>query len=677
MAINMKIPETKDAYEALCDEIFRHNRLYFQKAAPEISDEEFDLLVRSVEECERRHPEWVSLSSPTRRIGEEPLEGLSEVAHSIPMLSLEKAFTKEELDAFYTRVEKLCDRKSPAFFAEPKIDGLALSAVFEEGKLSLALTRGNGQVGSDITHNFKTLRSIPLRLPPEAGSLLEVRGEVYLSYAAFEKMNEQRAQEGEPLFANPRNAAAGCLKLLDTREFVRRGEISVIFYSIARSSIKHVHCQHEVLPFLRSLGLPTVLDFESNGLVPAVVSSVDEMLKYQEIILKLRPSLPFGIDGAVFKLDSLDEAEAISPTAKHVRTAIAWKFQAEQAWTKLQAITLQIGRTGIITPVAELVPVELAGSVISRATLHNEDEIIRKDLRLGDSVLIEKGGDIIPKVVERDMLQQDRRPAWRMPQECPCCKTPLVRQSHEVGLFCPNRDCSEQVIRRLVHFVGKDGLDIEFVGEAVVRSFYERLCVRKFSDLFSLTKEQLLSLEGVKEKSAARILASIDKAKHPFLDRFLLALGIKYIGTGAARLLAERFATLDALCKATKEDLLSLEGVGEKGASAVIAALSSRDFLNELESLVHAGVVVEPLVKKVAIGSAFMNEVVVLTGTLSSMSRTEAGKLIEAQGGKMVSTVTKATTLVIVGADPGSKVEKAQKLGVKILDEEQFLRRCS
>jgi DNA ligase (NAD+) len=671
----VKFPDTQEEYEELCDEIWRHNRLYFQKASPEISDEAFDELVRLLERIESLHPEWISPSSPSRKIGEETLDGVREVAHAVPMLSLDKAFTQEELYSFVQRVEKFSDKKKPAFFGEPKIDGLALSALFEEGRLSLALTRGNGFRGSDITHNFRAIRSIPLRLPKEAPSLLEVRGEVFLTFESFDKINKQREMEGLPLFANPRNAAAGCLKLLDANEFIRRGELAVVFYAIARSNNKAVKWQHEVLPYLQSLGLPTVLDFGPTGPGTTLAYSVEDMLSYQEALLKKRVNLPFGIDGAVFKWDNLDEAESIAPTAKHSRTAIAWKFHAEQAWTVLKSISLQVGRTGVITPVAELEPVELAGSVVSRATLHNEDEIIRKDLRPGDRVLIEKGGDIIPKVVERDASQKERSSVWSMLKRCPSCDTELHRFEDEVAWYCPNSSCPEQVIRRIVHFVGKDGLDIEYVGESLIRQLYTKGYVRTVGDLFSITKEQLLTLEGIKEKSASKIINSIELAKNPTLDRFLMAIGIKYIGSGAARLLAERFSSLEELFQAKKEEFLEMEGIGEKVAEAILQSAHSEAFCSEIAKMALFGVHIHALLKKEKEGCSFQGETVVLTGTLSSMTRSEATKAIESHGGKVVNAVTKNTTLVIVGDEAGSKAEKAQKLHIPILDEKQFLER--
>lgn len=671
----MKLPASREEYEALCDDIWRHNRLYFQKAAPEISDEEFDELVRVLEKAEALHPEWISPSSPSRKIGEEPLEGLKEVAHAIPMLSLDKAFTQEELHAFVQRVEKLSDRKHPTFCGEPKIDGLALSALYEQGMLTLALTRGNGVVGSDITHNFKTIRSVPLRLPKEAPSLLEVRGEVFLTFASFESINTQRESEGLPLFANPRNAAAGCLKLLDTREFIRRGGLSVVFYAIARSSGKKIKHQHEVLPYLHSLGFPTILDWGKEGPGTVLAHSVDEMIAYQEALHQKRPHLPFGIDGAVFKWDNLEEAEGIAPTAKHSRTDIAWKFHAEQAWTYLRSISLQVGRTGVITPVAELEPVGLAGTVVSRATLHNEEEIKRKDLRVGDRVLVEKGGDIIPKVVEHDAQQKERGDVWHMPQRCPSCHAELYRQEEEIAWYCPNTECPEQSIRKLVHFVGKDGLDIEHVGEALIRQLNAHGYVKTFADLFSLTREQLFSLEGIKEKAASRILKSIEQAKNPPLDRFLMAMGIKYIGSGSARLLAERCSTLETLLRTPKDDLLSIEGIGEKVADAVAQSCASSFFRSEIDKMEKAGVHVQPMEIRKTEGDAFAGEMVVLTGTLSSMTRGEAIKAIQSQGGKVMNAVSKSTTLVIVGEEPGSKADKARQLHIPLLDEKQFIER--
>lgn len=672
----MRTVSTRAEYEALCDEIWHHNRCYFQEAAPEISDEEFDALVRLLEETEKNHPDWISPTSPTARLGEKPLEGFEEVTHEEPMLSLEKAFEKEELEAFYDRVARLVDRPHPVFFGEVKMDGLAISATYERGQLVRAVTRGDGKVGSDITQNFKTIKGIPLRISTTL-ELLEVRGEIYLPTKSFEAMNMEREKEGLPLWANPRNAAAGSIKLLDSRELAKREGLSCVFYGIARQTPTQVMYQHEVVSFLHTLGLPTYLSMKNLPLKPyATIRNIEEMMEFQQKILAVRKDLPFGIDGVVFKLDSLDETASIPPTLKHPRTAIAWKFGAERVWTILREIVVQVGRTGVITPVAELEPVEVSGSTVSRATLHNADEIARKDIRPKDRVLIEKGGDVIPKVVEADHSQPNRQPPWVMPATCPSCGTDLVHTEGEVALRCPNHlECPEQLIRKLTHFVGKDGLDIEHVGEKLIRALFSNNLIHAPYDLFTLTKEKLLTLEGIKEKSAENILKGIEAAKSPSLDVFLLSLGIRYVGAGMAQKLALHARSLETIFTLTKEDLLKIEGIGEEGAESIVTTFADPLFRDEVEKLLKAGVIPKVAEKPQGIeGHPFNGKSLVLTGTLVSMTRSEAAKKIEACGGTTSETVTKKTAYVIAGDKPGSKLEKARKLGIPVLNEEEFLK---
>jgi DNA ligase (NAD+) len=406
-----------------------------------------------------------------------------------------------------------------------------------------------------------------------------------------------------------------------------------------------------------------------------IVRSVDEMMTFQDEIRAVREKLPFGIDGVVFKLDNLDESATIPPTMKHPRTAIAWKFGAEQVWTRLKEIVVQVGRTGVVTPVAELEPVELSGSTVARATLHNAEEIQKKDIRPGDRVLIEKGGDVIPKVVESDKHTPNRLPPWTMPKECPSCGTPLVHDEEEVAWRCPNHHhCTEQIIRQLTHFVGKDGLDIENVGEKLIRHLFAKGYVKAPHDLFCLTKEQLLTLEGIKEKSAENILKGVEGAKRPALDAFILALGIRMVGAGTAKRIADRAATIEGFTKLTKEGLLGIEGVGEEVARSVEQALHDSGFLHELTLLQDAGVRPLSCQKQGGIeGHPFNNATIVLTGTLSSMTRSEAAKRIEACGGKITDSVSKRTSFVVVGDEPGSKFEKAKKLGVTTLTEQEFI----
>ncbi len=669
---------SKNDYEALCDEIWRHNRLYFQHGAPVISDDEFDALTRLLEKVEKEHPEWVSPTSPSKRVGEAPLENFPEVVHRKPMLSLEKAFQIEELQAFYIRLEKLVDRKNPVLFAQPKMDGLAVTVVYENGHFVQAVTRGDGTIGSDISLNCKTIPQLPLRIAPKFQKL-EVRGEVFMPKERFQEINKERAKLHLPLFANPRNAAAGSLKLLDSRELSKRSGLEIVFYGVSEQDPHKILFQSEAEKVLSDLGLPTFSNM--SGLPIAVtktVGSIEEMMSLQEEIHNARPQLPFQIDGVVFKLDSLDETESILPTNKHPRTAIAWKFGAEQAWTTLEAITVQVGRTGVITPVAELSSVELDGSTVKRATLHNLDEIRRKDIRPKDRVLIEKGGDVIPKVVMADTTNPNRESPWVFPEICPSCGTSLVHDTEEVYVRCPNRSgCPEQRIKEIIHFAGKGGLDIEHVGEKLVRQLYNKGLIQRASDLFHLTRDDLLSLEGIKEKSATNILTSIQKAKEPELQDFIMALGIRHVGIGAARDLARHAQRVENLLKVTRDGLLSIEGFGEKTADSVISALHESEIHSEIMSLLQEGVqpksVESEKIEGVSEDHPLYGKSIVITGTLQHMTRSDAIRELGKRGALHTDTVSKKTSYVVVGESPGSKQEKARKLGIPILHEAEFL----
>ena len=668
---------TKSEYEQLCDEIWQHNRLYFQEAKPIISDEEYDHLVKRLEAIETTHPEWASNSSPTRKIGEKPLAGFQEVTHSKPMLSLEKVFSQQEFEDFHHRLCKLLGIKNVDYSAELKMDGLAIAVTYEEGHYVRAVTRGDGKVGSDVTQNIKTLRNLPLRLTCDKvkiPKILEVRGEVFLPIKAFEKMNQERMERGDELWANPRNAAAGSLKLLDPQEVAKRKELEVIFYGVVYEPGFPVKSQYALHDYFKALGLPQLpLQYI------AKCHSVDEVMHFAKEIEKKRKSLPFGIDGVVVKVDSLQAFEEVGNTGKHPRGACAYKFSAEQAWTVIREIKVQIGRTGVLTPVAELEPVVLAGSRISRATLHNFDEMQRKDIRTGDVVLIEKGGDVIPKVVAVDIEQRKTHSEpFVIPKACPSCGAQVVKDPHEVAWRCINvTACPEQILRGLIHFAGKDGLDIENLGEKVMEQLVTLHFVKKPSDIFSLTRDQLAKLESFKAKSIHNLLTSIKKAKKVTLAKLLMALGIRYIGVQAAQTLADQAQSIDALATMTKEGLLNISGIGEKGAISLIDYFANQANLKELEKLKSAGLVIEIPSFAAFEGHPFFNKSIVLTGSLQHFSRHDAEARIQAVGGKVSDSVSKKTDFVVVGADAGSKLEKAKKLQVPILNEEQFLQRLS
>ncbi|NNM43407.1 MAG: NAD-dependent DNA ligase LigA [Chlamydiae bacterium] len=658
----------KQEYDKLLSEIQKHDRLYYVEYTPEISDYEYDLLLKKLEEIEKNHPELISPNSPTKRVGDALTEGFRQVSHKVPMLSLANTYSDEELQDFVERVYKLLETQKVEFCAELKMDGVAVTLRYEKGVFVRALTRGDGKKGDDITANMKTIHSLPLSLSGKhIPDYIEVRGEVFLPHKIFQKLNNKKSQMGEDLWANPRNAAAGSLKLLDPAEVAER-KLSFVCYGIAEVSSKEITTQFDALSFIKNLGLPVFAD----GFYK-VCKSLDEILDFADFIQKKRASLPFDIDGMVVKVNQLKFHDVLGFTGKHPRFAVAYKFAPEQATTKIYDITLQVGRTGVLTPVAELEPVSLAGSTISRATLHNQEEIERKDIRIGDTVIIEKGGDVIPKVVQ---VVLEKRPhsskPWKMPTHCPCCGTPVVISVSEVAVRCPSKNCLEQRVRRIIFFVSKDAMDIEHLGDKVVRQLVEKNLVTSISDIYSLTEEDLALLDGFKEKSIHNLLQSIEKSKHVSLARLILALGIKHVGEGTAEILANHTKNLKNLLSIKEGDLDSIEGIGPKIAESILQYFSDPIHIKEIEHLITKGVQPEVIKAIEDTGHPFYNKHFVLTGTLQNYTRLEAGNLIKQKGGKVSSTVGSSTDYLVVGEDPGSKLDKAKKLHVKILDEQDF-----
>lgn len=658
---------TQKIYDQLCQLIWHHNRLYYVEHAPEISDEEYDLLFKRLEQLEKEHPEWITPSSPTQRVNESLTEGFQTVAHRIPMLSLANTYSKEEIEDFIRRIQKLVEKKQFAFTAELKMDGIAISAIFEKGAFVRGVTRGDGRRGDDITVNLRTIANLPLQLYGEhIPDLMELRGEVFMPRPTFLKLNEQKLQDGELLWANPRNAAAGSLKLLDPQEAAGRG-LSIVFYGVAEESSGTLNHQSQVAPFLRSVGLP-VLDYT------AYCQTLEEIWQFAEQVRAMRSSLTYDIDGIVIKLDEWKEQKRLGVTGKNPRWAIAYKFAAEQAVTCIRDITVQVGRTGVLTPVAELEPVFLAGSTIARATLHNEEEVQRKDIRVGDKVTIEKGGDVIPKVVNVDFSQRtlDSQP-WQMPLHCPCCGSAVVRVAGEVAVRCPNEEgCLEQQIRRIHYFAGKDAMDIHHMGEKVVIQLVQKGFVKRPADIYTLTEEQVSQLSGFKAKSVQNLLSSIEASKEVTLDRFIMALGIKYVGTGTAELLAARAGSIETLSQMPEEELLQIEGIGEKVAEAVVSYFSQPTHLEEVKRLLILGVKAQVVSVQVFTSHSFQGKIFVLTGSLEHYTRSTAASLIKERGGKVTDTVSKKTHYIVAGADPGSKLDKGRQLGVIILNEDEF-----
>lgn len=653
-------------YELLCEEIWKYNHEYFVEHTPTISDEEYDKKFSRLVKIEMEHPDWIKATSPTQRVGEALTAGFATVEHKTPMLSLANTYSKEEVADFIKRVHKLLERTDVPFCAELKMDGIAITAHYHHGHFVRGVTRGNGKAGDDITSNMKTIKRLPLRLyGNDIPADLEVRGEVFMPKEIFKKLNDERVTEGEDLWANPRNAAAGSLKLLDPKEVSRR-DLDIVFYGLAEDSSGTLQSQYQLHPYLKSLGFPILHK-------TALCHHLDDIWQFAEEIRAIRSELPFEIDGVVIKVDSFSYQNMLGTTGKNPRWAVAYKFAAEQVTTRITDITVQVGRTGVMTPVAELEPVFLAGSTISRATLHNEDEVHRKDIRINDVVVIEKGGDVIPKVVK---VKEELRPVgthrWHMPKNCPSCGSPITKAEGEVAVRCTNAYCPEQHFRRIVFFASKQGMDIDNMGEKVVLHLMEKGFVSRPSDIFALTEEQLYQLPNFKKKSVDNLLSSIDKARKVPLAKLIMALGIKHVGAGTAELLATRAGEIDRLAEMSTEELMHIEGIGEKVSLSIQEYFADARNREEISLLLKNGVQPKASDLKVIEGHQFFNKTFVLTGTLHKYTRSSAAALIKERGGKVTDSVTKKTDYLIVGEAPGSKLEKAQKLGVNILTESDF-----
>lgn len=662
----MGVPEhIKKEVEKLRKEIHYHNYRYYVLNDPVISDYEYDQLVKRLEELERQYPELITPDSPTQRIGEEITGEFPTVEHRIPMLSLDNTYNEEEVRDFDRRVKKLLGDEPVEYVVELKIDGVAVSLRYENGKFVQGSTRGNGKIGDDITSNLKTIKTVPLVLLTDDPDLqnIEVRGEVYMPKHEFERMNREREEEGLPLFANPRNAAAGTLKLQDPKEVAKRG-LDIFVHTVAEFPEK-VKTHYEALQILKDIG------FKVSPYVK-LCKNIDEAIEYFNEWVDRRDSLPFEIDGMVLKVNSFDQQRRLGTTIKSPRYAIAYKFPARQATTRIKDIVLQVGRTGVVTPVAVLDPVHLSGTIVSRATLHNEDEIKRKDIRIGDWVIVEKGGEIIPKVVK---VIKDKRTGeekeFRMPEKCPVCGGKLVREEGEVAWRCINVSCPAQIKRSIQHFASRNAMDIEGLGPSLIDQLVDKGLVKDYGDLYYLDPKEVAKLERMGKKSTENLMRAIEKSKTRPLARLIFALGIRHVGIHAAGILAERFKSIDKLKEATFEELASIEGIGPIMAKSIVNFFREKKNLEVLEKLRRAGVKMEEEEKKegVLAGKTF-----VFTGALSKYSRHEAQEKVIALGGKVSSSVSRNTDYVVVGENPGSKYEKAKKLGIKIINEEEFLK---
>jgi DNA ligase (NAD+) len=656
----MKKNEAKKHIEKLREEIHYHNYKYYVENNPVISDYEYDMLLKKLEALEAQFPDLITPDSPTQRVGEQPLEGFIQVEHKIPMLSLDNAYSYEDLREFDERVKK--NVGDIEYVCEPKIDGVSIALIYENSIFVRGATRGDGVKGDDVTTNLKTIYSIPLKL---RGSLLrnvEVRGEVYFPISVFKKFNKEQEKKGEQVFANPRNAAAGSLRQLDPRIVAKR-PLDVFLYYISYSD-KEVQTHEKALLALRDAG------FRVNPLIQKV-KNIDEAVKYCADLEEKRDHLDYEIDGVVLKVNSIAQQKELSSTIKHPRWAIAFKFTAKQATTRLNDIVIQVGRTGTLTPVAVLEPVQVGGVTVSRATLHNFDELKRKDIRVGDIVLVERSGDVIPQVVKSIAEKRTgKEKAKTIPRKCPVCSTEVVRTLDEVAVRCPNKRCPARLRWRIEYFASRDAMDIEHLGGQTVEKLIDKGLIDTIADLYDLTKEDLMTLEGFKDKSVQNLLDSIEGSKHQGLARLIYGLGIRHVGKCAAQILASQYTSIDELAEASAEELMKIHGLGEKTAEGIATFFATEENQELIKKLKKIGIKTKQDISKEAL--PFRGKKFVFTGGLQSLSRPDASDLVIRKGGMVASAVGKDIDYVVVGEDPGSKYEKAQKLGLKIISEEEF-----
>ncbi|MCA2004215.1 MAG: NAD-dependent DNA ligase LigA [Ignavibacterium sp.] len=660
--------------QKLRDEINKYDYYYYVLAQPLISDEEYDKLYKELEKLEAENPHLITPDSPRQRVGKDLTKEFKPVNHLVPMLSLSNTYDEQDVYDFDRRVrEGLPDGEKVEYVVEYKIDGASVSLRYIDGKLFTAATRGDGTVGEEITNNVKTIRAVPLKIKKPAGTKFklkdfEARGEIYMNISDFEELNRRQAEKGEKLFANPRNSAAGTLKLQNP-QIVARRKLNIFLYQLI-SLEDEFESQSENLELLKQMGFRVNPDYR-------VCKSIEEVLEVCKEFESKRDSLEYEIDGAVIKVNSIRQQNILGNIAKSPRWAVAYKFKAKQAFTFVRDIVWQVGRTGAVTPVAELEPVRLAGSTISRATLHNYDEIKRKDIRIGDKVVIEKGGDVIPKVVAVivEERKKDSKPTLP-PERCPVCKSKLYKPEDEVALYCENPECPAQIKARLIHFASRGAMDIEGLGEALIDLFVEKGFLKTFSDIYELKnhREELIQIERLGEKSVDNLLSAIEKSKSQPFEKVLFALGIRYVGAGVAQKLAEHFGNIDALIKADEEEISSVYEIGPSISKSVKQFFSDKHNLELIEKLKKAGLKFSSEQKKPIKDNFFKDKTFVLTGTLSSFSRDEAAARIKKLGGKVASSVSKNNDYVIAGEKAGSKLDKAKSLGVKIMNEDEFLK---
>jgi DNA ligase (NAD+) len=651
-----------------------HNHRYYTLDDPEIQDWQYDALLRELRGLEADHPELLTPDSPTQRVGGEPSSAFSEVEHSRPMLSLGNAFDFEELAAWHKRITGLLDGATFDMVCELKIDGLAVNLTYEDGVLAQGATRGNGVTGEDVTRNLRTIRTIPLTLDGFVPPKLEVRGEVYLPKEEFHRLNREREERGEQLYANPRNTGAGTIRQLDPKVTASRN-MEIWVYSLNSSEgVEFLQGHWEALEWLGNVGFR----INPNN---RLCHSIEEVQDFYQEWLEKRHDLPYEADGVVVKVSPLEMQDRLGVVGREPRWAIAYKFPAEQATTKLKYIGINVGRTGSLNPFAVLEPVVVSGATVQHASLHNEEDIHRKDIRVGDTVIIERAGDVIPQVVEPVLSQRTGdEQTFRMPELCPVCETPVVKNDDDAMHRCPNASCPAQFYELLKHFVGKNAANIDGLGERWCGILIEQGMVSDVSGLYRLEKDKLLALDRMGDKLATKIMSNIEASKNRPLPRMLFALGITHVGAEVADLLAQNYLGIEGLAKAPEEDLTLIEGIGPKIAESIVSWFQDADNRAVVEKLLAAGVRLRqdslPMIPAAAPSgdSPFGGLTFVVTGTLSAFSRSEAEARIKGLGGKVTSSVTKKTNYVVAGESPGSKVATAEKLGTPILDEASFLR---
>lgn len=653
----------KQRIDELIKIINKASEEYYTNDNPTITDQEYDDYYHELEKLEQQYPELIREDSPTKRVGGKIIDEFKKVSHEIPMMSLGDIFSEDEIFEFDQRIKKTIP--NPTYVCELKIDGLSVSLLYENGKLIRGATRGNGIVGEDITHNVETIKSIPLVINDKRK--IEVRGEIYMPKKSFNKLNQERKEKGESLFANPRNAAAGSVRQLDSKIAAKRN-LSTFIYHLPSSDDFNIKYHHESLSFMKELG------FVVNPNIK-IADNVNEVINYVKEWTEKRESLPYEIDGIVIKVDKIEDQKKLGYTSRTPKWAIAYKFPAVEVLTKIKNIEFCVGRTGKITPRADLDPVHLAGSIIKSVTLHNEDYIKEKDIMINDTIVLHKAGDVIPEVVK---VLKERRTGIEIPfkmiKNCPICNSKLEKKETEANYFCPNPNCDARNIEGLIHFSSRETMNIEGFGESIVEDFYNEGYLKTICDYYTLYnhKEDLKELEGFGEKSINNLLQNIEKSKENSLEKLLFALGIRYIGKKTAKILAINYRNIDKLMSAEYEDLVKIQDIGEVIADSVYKFFKEEKNINTINELKLLGVNMEYKGNE-SIDDNFNNKTFVLTGTLSKLTRDEASIEIENRGGKVTSSVTKKTDYVIVGENPGSKYQKAKDLNINILNEEEFL----